>query len=379
MSNNYSEEYFREILMEDIYPSLHENRLDLNNISVKKSNTISAEDLSWAIQMMVENGLLLQIDDLNYSLTEFGQEYIEGLQALLPEPAAKPLQAQSLTESASSAAANSTIPEFEDREAALNHLIFEAFIYNKTLELTSFGPLILRDHKPQIYGKYKFTKEEIDCELASKARQGILFFREVEEDGLDGGQDSYRIPPKNENFNPEDYIPDGIRDLYIKLRDDFAASEALEKRLVNTEMRSQYRAERSELFLMTELPLDTERSQKIMDKFIVIASFAETLPGHLQKEYLARTTRLIREYYKPNYLLTNEDRAQNEAERTRIIDELNQHYSKLRHDFIAEQERRKEQDEDLKKHSFKYKMSHTFHDLTSILSKTGKHHSEDTK
>jgi hypothetical protein len=240
--------------------------------------------------------------------------------------------------------------------------------------------LILRDHKPEVYGKYKFTKEEIDYELESKSRQGILFFRQVEEDGLDGGQDSFRVPLKKENetLNPEDYIPDGLRDLYIGLRDDFAASEALEHRLVNAEMRSQYKAERSELFLMTELPLDTDKSKKIMDKFIHIAGFAEKLSDHLQKDYLNKAIRIVREYYKPDYLLTSEERVQNEVDRIRVIEELNQKFYKLQQDFLAEQELKKEGD-DSKKHTFKYKMSHTFHDLTSILSKTNKHQSEGIK
>jgi hypothetical protein len=363
---------------------------------------------------MAENGLLRRVDDFNYNLTETGLGYIQGLLQMSPEPQSPPepqlspgqqsepqlpQEPQSLPEpqlpqepqlspepqlhpgpESALSAAHPKSPGFEDRAAALNHLIYESFIYNKTLELTSFGPLILRDHKPEVYGKYKFTKEEIDYELESKARQGILFFRQVEEDGLDGGQDSYRVPHKKENdaINPEDYIPDDLKDLYIALKDDFAASEALEQRLVNAEMRSQYKAERSELFLMTELPLDTERSKKIMDKFIHIASFAETLPEHLQKEYLNKAIRVVREYYKPDYLLTPEERVQNEVNRIRIIEELNQKYYKLYQDFLAEQELKKAAN-DSKKHTFKYKMSHTFHDLTSILSKTNKHQPEDIK
>ena len=380
MSSDYSEEYFRKILIEAIYPSLHENRLDLNNITVDENNPVPDEDLSWAIQTMEANSLLQRIDDFNYDLTEAGHGYIEGLLQLSPpaeqqpEPQSQPVPETALPDT------NLKSPEFEDRASALNHLIYESFIYNKTLELTSFGPLILRDHKPEVYGKYKFTKEEIDYELESKSRQGILFFRQVEEDGLDGGQDSFRVPQKKENetLNPEDYIPDGLRDLYIGLRDDFAASEALEHRLVNAEMRSQYKAERSELFLMTELPLDTDKSKKIMDKFIHIVGFAEKLSDHLQKDYLNKAIRIVREYYKPDYLLTSEERVQNEVDRIRVIEELNQKFYKLQQDFLAEQELKKEGD-DSKKHTFKYKMSHTFHDLTSILSKTNKHQSEGIK
>ena len=407
MGTNYSEEYFHKILLEVISPSLHENRLDLNNITVDEANTVPSEDLCWTIQTMEANGLLQQIDDLNYNLTEAGLGYIQQLsQSPQPESQAEPQaelepqaeqesqvepesqveqpaeqepQAEPVRESAPTTA-HPKAPEFEDRAAAMNYLIYESFIYNKTLELTSFGPLILRDHKPEVYGKYKFTKEEIDYELESKARQGILFFRQVEEDGLDGGQDSYRVPHKKENdpINPEDYIPDGLRDLYIGLRDDFAASEALEHRLVNAEMRSQYKAERSELFLMTELPLDTEKSKMIMEKFIHIVSFSETLPEHLQKDYLNKAIRIVREYYKPDYLLTPEERVQNEVDRVRTIEELNQKYYKLHQDFLAAEELKKE-DDDSKKHTFKYKMSHTFHDLTSILSKTNKHQVEDIK
>ncbi len=387
MSSDYSEEYFRKILIEAIYPSLRENRLDLNNITVDENNPVPDEDLSWTIQTMEANGLLQLVDASSYDLTEAGLGYIQGLlQVEAPaEPQAEQspepeVQSQPAQETASTAPAHPKSPEFEDRPAALNHLIYESFIYNKTLELTSFGPLILRDHKPEVYGKYKFTKEEIDFELESKARQGILFFRQVEEDGLDGGQDSYRVPHKKENetLNPEDYIPDDIRDLYISLRDDFAASEALEQRLINAEMRSQYKAERSELFLMTELPLDTEKSKRIMEKFIHIVSFSETLPEHLQKDYLNKAIRIVREYYKPDYLLTADERVQNEVDRIRIIEELNQKYYKLHQDYIAEQESKKV-DDDSKKHTFKYKMSHTFHDLTSILNKTNKHQEEGIK
>ena len=392
MSSDYSEEYFRKILIEAIYPSLHENCLDLNNITVDEANPVPSEDLGWAIQTMEANSLLQRIDDSNYGLTEAGLGYIQALLQAAPlaepqpeqqpEPQSQPApepQSQPVPEPVSPAA-NTKSPEFEDRSAALNYLIYESFIYNKTLELTSFGPLILRDHKPEVYGKYKFTKEEIDYELESKARQGILFFRQVEEDGLDGGQDSYRVPHKKENeaLNPEDYIPGGLKDLYIGLRDDFEASEALEQRLVNAEMRSQYKAERSELFLMTELPLDTEKSKKIMEKFIHIIGFAETLPEHLKKDYLNKAIRIVREYYKPDYLLTPEERIQNEVDRIRMIEELNQKYYKLHQDYIAEQEAKKV-DDDPRKHTFKYKMSHTFHDLTSILNKTNKHQEEGIK
>ena len=387
MSSDYTEEYFRKILIEVIYPSLHENRLDLNKITVAEVNPVPDGDMSWAIQTMEANSLLQRLDDFNYVLTETGLGYIQGLLQTLPaaqpEQPSQPEQPEpqsSPVPPPASPAASAKSPEFEDRAAAMNYLIYESFIYNKTLELTSFGPLILRDHKPEVYGKYKFTKEEIDHELESKARQGILFFRQVEEDGLDGGQDSYRVPRKKENetLNPEDYIPGGIRDLYIGLRDDFEASEALEHRLVNAEMRSQYKAERSELFLMTELPLDTAKSGKIMEKFIHIIGFAETLPDHLKKDYLNKAIRIVREYYKPDYLLTQDERVQNEVDRIRIIEELNQKYYKLHQDYIAEQESKKLED-DPRKHTFKYKMSHTFHDLTSILNKTNKHQEEDIK
>ncbi|MHB9138561.1 MAG: hypothetical protein ACYC4Q_04070 [Victivallaceae bacterium] len=389
MSSNYSEEYFRELVLGDICLSLQGNRLDLNNISIDESKPVPVEDLLWAIQTMEENALLQRVDDSNYDLTEAGVNYLQSLkQMATPEaetqapPAEASAPAAEAVPQSKPAAASNDVPaiEFEDRAAALNHLIYESFIYNKTLELTSFGPLILRDHKPEIYGKYKFTKEEIDFDLETKARQGILFFRQVEEDGLDGGQDSYRVPAQKEGeaLNPEDYIPEDIKGYYIALRDDFAASEALEHRLVNTEMRSQYKAERSELFLMTELPLDTDRSKCIMDKFIQIVSFSETLPEHLQKEYLNKAIRIVREYYKPDYLLTAEERLENEVNRIREIEELNKKYYKLFMDYQEQEELKKAEDES-HKHSFKYKMSHTFHDLKSILNKTNKHQEEGIK
>lgn len=386
MSSNYSEEYFRELVLGDICLSLQGNRLDLNNISVDESKPVPVEDLLWAIQTMEENGLLQRVDDSNYDLTEAGANYLQSLKQMAapvaePEPQPQETPAAEVPTQPKPAAAND-VPalEFEDRAAALNHLIYESFIYNKTLELTSFGPLILRDHKPEVYGKYKFSKEEIDFDLETKARQGILFFRQVEEDGLDGGQDSFRVPAQKEGeaLNPEDYIPEDIKGYYIALRDDFAASEALEHRLVNTEMRSQYKAERSELFLMTELPLDTERSKEIMDKFIQIVSFSETLPEHLQKEYLNKAIRIVREYYKPDYLLTPEERVNNEVNRIREIEELNKKYYKLFLDYQEQQELKKAEDES-HKHTFKYKMSHTFHDLKSILNKTNKHQEEGIK
>lgn len=390
MSSNYSEEYFRKIVLEDICLSMQGNRLDLNNISVDENNPVPAEDLLWTIQTMVENGFLQMVDDSNYDLTDAGFSYLEELKPhAQPEQAAAepPPQSQAppvvveVAPAMEKAVSTDSAPlEFEDRAAALNHLIYESFIYNKTLELTSFGPLILRDHKPEVYGRYKFTKEEIDFDLESKARQGILFFRQVEEDGLDGGQDSYRVPLRkdDDSINPEDYIPDDIKDYYIALREDFAASEALERRLVNTEMRSQYKAERSELFLMTELPLDTERSKEIMDKFIQIVSFGETLPEHLQKDYLNKAIRIVREYYKPDYLLTPEEKVQNGIDRIREIEELNKKYYKLFLDFQEQQELKKAED-DSQKNTFKYKMSHTFHDLKNILGKTNKHQEEGVK
>ena len=388
MSSNYSEEYFRELMLGDICLSLQGNRLDLNNISVDESKPVPVEDLLWAIQTMEENGLLQRIDDSSFDLTEAGASYMEELKQMA-QPAAEPQLQQPESPAAEvslqaepAAKASNDVPslEFEDRAAALNHLVYESFIYNKTLELTSFGPLILRDHKPEVYGKYKFTKEEIDFDLETKARQGILFFRQVEEDGLDGGQDSFRIPPQKEGeaLNPEDYIPEDIKGYYIALRDDFAASEALEHRLVNTEMRSQYKAERSELFLMTELPLDTDRSSEIMDKFIQIVGFSETLPEHLQKDYLNKAIRIVREYYKPDYLLTPEERVENEVNRIREIEELNKKFYKLFLDYQEQEELKKVEDES-HKHTFKYKMSHTFHDLKSILNKTNKHQEEGIK
>ena len=381
MSSNYSEEYFRKIVLEDICLSLQGNRLDLNNISVDENNPVPAEDLLWTIQTMEENGLLQQADDSNYDLTEAGMNYLEELKQTVAEPQVPTPDAAKIDSPPEPVSTDSASPlEFEDRAAALNHLIYESFIYNKTLELTSFGPLILRDHKPEVYGKYKITKEEIDFDLETKARQGILFFRQVEEDGLDGGQDSYRVPLKkdDDSINPEDYIPGDIKDYYIALREDFAASEALERRLVNTEMRSQYKAERSELFLMTELPLDTERSKGIMEKFIHIVSFGESLPEHLQKEYLNKAIRIVREYYKPDYLLTPEEKVQNGIDRIREIEELNKKYYKLFLDFQEQQELKKVED-DSHKNTFKYKMSHTFHDLKNILGKTNKHQEEGVK
>ena len=104
----------------------------------------------------------------------------------------------------------------------------------------------------------------------------------------------------------------------------------------------------------------------------------KSLPEHLQKDYLNKAIRIVREYYKPDYLLTPEERVQNEVDRVRTIEELNQKYYKLHQDFLAAEELKKE-DDDSKKHTFKYKMSHTFHDLTSILSKTNKHQVEDIK
>ena len=115
-----------------------------------------------------------------------------------------------------------------------------------------------------------------------------------------------------------------------------------------------------------------------MEKFIHIIGFAETLPEHLKKDYLNKAIRIVREYYKPDYLLTPEERVQNDVDRIRAIEELNQKFYKLHQDFLAEQELKKE-DDDSKKHTFKYKMSHTFHDLTSILSKTNKHQAEGIK
>jgi hypothetical protein len=381
MSSNYSEEYFRKIVLEDICLSLQGSRLDLNNISVDKKNPVSAEDLLWTIQTMEGNGLLQQVDDSNYDLTEAGLDYLEELKQPVAEPQVPTPDAAKIDSPPEPVSTDSTSPlEFEDRAAAMNHLIYESFIYNKTLELTSFGPLILRDHKPEVYGKYKITKEEIDFDLETKARQGILFFRQVEEDGLDGGQDSYRVPLRkdDDSINPEDYIPGDIKDYYIALREDFAASEALERRLVNTEMRSQYKAERSELFLMTELPLDTERSKGIMEKFIHIVSFSETLPEHLQKDYLNKAIRIVREYYKPDYLLTPEEKVQNGIGRIREIEELNKKYYKLFLDFQEQQELKKAEDNS-QKNTFKYKMSHTFHDLKNILGKTNKHQAENVK
>ena len=92
MSSDYSEEYFRKILIEAIYPSLHENRLDLNNITVDEADPVPSEDLGWAIQTMEANSLLQRLDDFNYDLTEAGLGYLQALLQTSPQAESQPEQ-----------------------------------------------------------------------------------------------------------------------------------------------------------------------------------------------------------------------------------------------------------------------------------------------
>lgn len=375
MSSRYSEEYFREVLLSSIIPSIVNGRLDLNNISVDESNPIPSEDLNWAIQTMESNGLVARIDDFNYDLTEIGVNYLPTLipaetvtQRQTPEPespavapAAPRPQSPTFKKPSAAPASSAVLPPAEssdERTNALTHLIYESFIYNKTLDLTEFGPLILRDHKPDVYGKYNFTDEEINVALNEKVRQGILFLRNVAEDGLDGGQDSYQIISQpDQAINPDDYIPSDLRDKFFDLRDDFAASAALEQKMTSSDMRSQYKAERSELFLMTDLPLDTVRSKEIMAKYAVIADFASTMPEDLQKEYYSRAARIYREHHRPNYLTSADEKIEIEAQRIAAFDALNQKFIVRRDEALRELEELRQKDV-AKKGKIGYKLAH---------------------
>lgn len=377
MSSRYSEEYFREVVLLSIIPSIVNGRLDLNNISVDESNHIPPEDLNWAIQTMESNGLVARIDDFNYDLTEAGVSYLPTLipaepvtQSQTPEqepetPAVAPATTAPIPpaptfkkHSAAPAAVPPPTESSDERTNALIHLIYESFIYNKTLDLTEFGPLILRDHKPDVYGKYNFTDEEINVALSEKVRQGILFLRNVAEDGLDGGQDSYQIISQpDQAINPDDYIPSDLRDKFFDLRDDFAASTALEQKMTSSDMRSQYKAERSELFLMTDLPLDTVRSKEIMAKYAVIADFASTMPEDLQKEYYSRAARIYREHHRPNYLTTADEKIEIEVQRIAAFDALNQKFIVRRDEALRELEELRQKDE-AKKGKIGYKLAH---------------------
>jgi hypothetical protein len=375
MSGNYSEDYLREILVESIALSIDNGRLDLNSISVDESKPIPAEDLQWAIQTLEANGMMTRIDDFSYELTPSGQDYINMLtpsqsaadisvvnsdittasESSEETPEAVPIDAVSSFKIPSAAVATNS----EERSLALTHLIYESFIYNKTLDLTEFGPLILRDHKPDVYGSFAFSDEEIAAALNDRVQRGILFLRNVAEDGLDGGQDSYQIlsPQPGQSINQEDFIPADLKEKFLELRDDFLSSEQLEQRMHSTELRSQYKAERSELFLMTDLPLDVLRSKEIMAKYAVVVEFAESMPEDLQKEYYSRVVRVYREYHRPNYLTNAAEKIEIAQRRIAALDTLNQSFISRRDEALRDIEEKKRLEE-ARKSKFGYKIAH---------------------
>jgi hypothetical protein len=108
---------------------------------------------------------------------------------------------------------------------------------------------------------------------------------------------------------------------------------------------------------MTDLPLDTERSKEIMAKYAVIADFASTMPEDLQKEYYSRAARIYREHHRPNYLTTDAEKIEIEAQRIAAFDALNQKFITRRDEALRELEEQRQKDE-TRKGKIGYKLAH---------------------